>query len=260
MLLFDKVLRNLIKISLVVVILFSILFAISLVLDWRMKENNNVSQKVIVGRGSAEIKAIPDVANFVFSVKKMQKEAKDAQQKMIEISNLALQILDKKSVAKKDIKTINYSTYPEYDNSTKCSDGICSDSKNTLKGFVSNQTFSVKIRDIAKASEILNELSSLGIEEVGGLTFVIDSMEKIKYQARMQAILNAKVQAQSTANALNVKLKRIVKFAEDENNGFQPLYARSAMALSDKDESKNPQIQAGEESVRSSVIVTYEFE
>jgi uncharacterized protein YggE len=259
MLLFDKVLRNLIKISLVVVILFAILFAISLVLDWRMKENNNVSQKVIIGRGSAEIKAIPDVANFVFSVKKMQKEAKDAQQKMIEISNLALKILEKKSVAKKDIKTVNYSTYPEYDNSTKCFEGICSDSKNTLKGFVSNQTFSVKIRDIAKASEILNELSSLGIEEVGGLTFVIDSMEKIKYQARMQAILNAKVQAQSTANALNVKLKRIVKFAEDENNGFQPLYARSAMAVSEKSDN-NLKIQAGEETIRSSVIVTYEFE
>jgi uncharacterized protein YggE len=259
MLLFDKVLRNLIKICLVVVIIFAILFAISLVLDWRMKENNNVSQKVIVGRGSAEVKAIPDVANFVFSVKKMQKEAKDAQQKMIEISNLALQILEKKSVAKKDIKTINYSTYPEYDDSSRCSDGVCSASKNTLKGFISNQTFSVKIRDIAKASEILNELSSLGIEEIGGLTFVIDSMEKIKYQARMQAILNAKVQAQSTANALNVKLKRIVKFAEDDNGSFQPLYARSTMAVSDKDEN-NLKIQAGEETVRSSVVVTYEFE
>jgi uncharacterized protein YggE len=259
MLLFDKVLRNLIKICLVVVIIFAILFAISLVLDWRMKENNNISQKVIVGRGSAEIKAIPDVANFVFSVKKMQKEAKDAQQKMIEISNLALQILDKKAVAKKDIKTINYSTYPEYENSSQCPGGDCSASKNTLKGFVSNQTFSVKIRDIAKASEILNELSSIGVDEVGGLTFVIDSMEKIKYQARMQAILNAKVQAQSTANALNVKLKRIVKFAEDENNGFQPLYARSAMALSNK-EDDDLKIQPGEEAVRSSVIVTYEFE
>ena len=240
-------------------IIFAILFAISLVLDWRMKENNNVSQKVIIGRGSAEIKAIPDVANFIFSVKKIQKEAKEAQQKMIEISNLALQILDKKSVAKKDIKTINYSTYPEYDNSPQCSDGVCTVSKNTLKGFVSNQTFSVKIRDIAKASEILNELSSLGIEEIGGLTFVIDSMEKIKYQARMQAILNAKVQAQSTANALNVKLKRIVKFAEDDNSGLQPLYARSTMAVSDKDEN-NLKIQAGEETVRSSVVVTYEFE
>lgn len=260
MLLFDKVLRNLIKICLVVIIIFAILFAISLVLDWRMKQENNVSQKVIVGRGSAEIKAIPDVANFVFSVKKLQKEAKDAQQKMIEISNLALEILEKKSVAKKDIKTINYSTYPEYDNTPQCSGGFCTTPKNTLKGFISNQTFSVKIRDIAKASEILNELSSLGIEEVGGLTFVIDSMEKIKYQARMQAIVNAKTQALSTANALNVKLKRIVKFAEDDNNGFQPVYARSAMALSDNNESNNPQIKAGEETIRSSVVVTYEFE
>ena len=84
-------------------------------------------------------------------------------------------------------------------------------------------------------------------------------MEKIKYQARMQAILNAKVQAQSTANALNVKLKRIIKFAEDENNGFQPFSARSAMAVSDKAEN-NLKIQAGEEAVRSSVVVTYEFE
>ena len=108
MLLFDKVLRNLIKICLVVIILFAILFAVSLVLDWRMKENNNVSQKTITGRGSSEIKAIPDVANFIFSVKKMQKEAKDAQKEMIEISNLALQILKKKGVAKKDIKTIDF--------------------------------------------------------------------------------------------------------------------------------------------------------
>ena len=258
MLLFDKVLRNLIKICLVVVILFAILFAVSLVLDWRMKESNNVSQKTITGRGSSEIKAIPDVANFIFSVKKMQKEAKDAQKEMIEISNLALQILEKKGVAKKDIKTINYSTYPEYDNSPQCSGGVCSVSKNTLKGFVSNQTFSVKVRDIVKASEILNDLSSLGIEEVGGLTFVIDSIEKIKYQARMQAIVNAKVQAQATANALNVKLKRIVKFAEDDN-GLQPIYARSSMALSEN-KVKNLAIQAGEETVSSSVIVTYEFE
>ena len=258
MLLFDKVLRNLIKICLVVIILFAILFAVSLVLDWRMKESNNVSQKTITGRGSSEIKAIPDVANFIFSVKKMQKEAKDAQKEMIEISNLALQILEKKGVAKKDIKTINYSTYPEYDNSPQCSGGVCTISKNTLKGFIANQTFSVKIRDIAKASEILNELSSLGVEEVGGLTFVIDSIEKIKYQARMQAIVNAKVQAQATANALNVKLKRIVKFAEDDN-ALQPIYARSSMALSEN-KAKNLEIQAGEETVNSSVIVTYEFE
>ncbi len=258
MLLFDKVLRNLIKICLVVIILFAILFAVSLVLDWRMKESNNVSQKTITGRGSSEIKAIPDVANFIFSVKKMQKEAKDAQKEMIEISNLALQILEKKGVAKKDIKTINYSTYPEYDNSPQCSGGVCTISKNTLKGFITNQTFSVKVRDIAKASEILNELSSLGVEEVGGLTFVIDSIEKIKYQARMQAIVNAKVQAQATANALNVKLKRIVKFAEDDNV-LQPIYARSSMALSEN-KAKNLEIQAGEETVSSSVIVTYEFE
>jgi len=260
MLLFDKVLRNLIKIFLVVIIIFAILFATSLILDWKMKQENYVSQKVIVGRGSAEVKAIPDVANFIFSVKKIQKEAKDAQQKMMEISNLALEILEKKGVAKKDIKTINYSTYPQYDNSPQCSDGFCSASKNTLKGFVSNQTFSVKVRDIAKASEILNELSSLGIEEIGGLTFVIDSMAKIKYQARMQAIVNAKTQAESTASALNVKLKRIVKFAEDENADLQSPYAKSAVVVSDTEESKNPKIQAGEETVRSSVIVTYEFE
>ena len=85
-------------------------------------------------------------------------------------------------------------------------------------------------------------------------------MEKIKYQARIQAIVNAKVQAQSTASALNVKLKRIVKFAEDDNNGFQPLYARVAMSASSDSGSKNSEIQVGEESVRSSVIVTYEFE
>jgi uncharacterized protein YggE len=56
---------------------------------------------------------------------------------------------------------------------------------------------------------------------------------------------------------LNVKLKKIVKY-HDEENYYQPYAMQRVSAFADK--GSYPQLNPGEETVRSSVVVTYEFE
>lgn len=171
--------------------------------------------------------------------------------------------MEENGINKNDIKTINYSTYPEYDRtSLPCDKSGCPPVKEVLKGFVALQSYSVKVREMSKATKIINELIKSGVEEVGSLSFIVDSIEKIKYQARMQAIINAKKEAEATAKSLKVKLKKIIKY-HDEENYYQP-YAMQRMAVM-ADQGSNPkgsypEVQPGEEIVRSSVVVTFEFE
>ena len=56
---------------------------------------------------------------------------------------------------------------------------------------------------------------------------------------------------------LNVKLKNIVKY-HDEENYYQPYGMQRVMAMADK--GSYPQLHPSEETIRSSVVVTYEFE
>jgi uncharacterized protein YggE len=260
--LIDRSFRNLIKLTLVSLIIFLLFFATSIVLDIKIKEKSYVSQKTVTGRGSAEIKAIPNVVSINFTIKKTKKTSDEAQKEMTKIIKSALRVLDKNGIEKKDIKTLDYSIRPKYEKVfSDCQELPCKDSKEVLVGYVATQSFTVKIREISKGSGIINQLNVAGVDEISGLDFIIDSIDEVKNNARLQAIINAKVEAQETAKALNVKLKRIVKY-QDEENFYQP-YAMQRLATATKTaelKGEGSQLFPSEEIVRSSVLVTYEFE
>ncbi len=215
----------------------------------------------ITFRGSAEIKAVPDLATFSITIREEDKDSAVAQQKMVKKTNAALDLLDKKGVAKKDLQTENYSTNPKYEyQAGSCQKGICQPSKQVLAGFEASQTISLKLRDLAKASQILTDLAALKISEVSGPNFSVENSEKLKSEVQALAIAKAKEQATATAKNLGVTLKKIVNFSE-EGQGFQPrmMFAKSAMAF-DAGARVAPQLEAGEDKISSSVFVTYEIE
>ncbi|MBP7709988.1 MAG: SIMPL domain-containing protein [Rickettsiales bacterium] len=215
----------------------------------------------ITFRGSAEIKAVPDLATFNFTIREEDKDATSAQQKMAKKTNAALDLLTKKGVAKKDIQTGNYNTNPKYEyQAGSCQKGICQPSKQVLTGFEASQTISLKLRDLAKASQILTDLAALKISEINGPNFSVENTDKLKSEAQALAIAKAKEQAATTAKNLGVTLKKIVNFAE-EGQGFQPrmVFAKSAMAF-DSGARVAPQLEAGEDKITSAVLVTYEIE
>jgi len=254
----DRAFRNLIKITLVSLIIFLLFFATSAVLDIKIKERSYVSQKTITGRGSAEIKAIPNIVNINFTIKKIKKTSEDAHKEMLKTAKSALRVLDKNYIEKNDIKTLDYIIRPFYEKeSATCEIPPCSSPKEVLKGYSASQSYSIKVRNIAKGANLINQLNIAGVDEISGLEFVVDSIEEIKNKARFQAIINAKAEAQETAKALNVKLKRIVKY-NDMENFYQPYAMQRVSSVVDKVE--DSQLYPSEEIIKSSVEVIYEFE
>jgi hypothetical protein len=109
-----------------------------------------------------------------------------------------------------------------------------------------------------KVSSIIEAAGSIGLNQVGNLSFDIDNPEKLKEEARAKALQQAKEKASSLSAVAGVKLGKIISFSES-SNGSQPmpLYAMDK-AVSGMGGGGTPTVEAGSNEII--VIATVEYE
>jgi len=212
--------------------------------------------------GEGEVFAVPDMGTFSVTVQEEAKEVQDAQEVATEKVNEIIAFLKGEEVEEKDIKTTDYSVYPQYDYLQEtCREGYCPPGRQELRGFQVSQTLTVKVRDTKKAGELLSGVGSLGASQVSGLSFTIDDEDELKAEARNMAIEDAQTKAAELANQLNVQLVRIVGFYENDY-GYPVPYAYGMggdVAIRAEAVKVAPEIPVGENKIVSSVSVTYEI-
>lgn len=218
---------------------------------------------VVAVNGTGDVFATPDTGTFSFSVVEEAKTSKEAQDKASTNINTVLAGIRSLGIADKDIKTTAYNLYPKYDYSqpASCTAGYCPPGKQVLTGYEVSQTVTIKIRDTAKAGDVLTKAGSLGAKNISSLEFVTDDPDALQAEARDKAIQDAKAKAEVLAKSLGVKLVRIVNFSE--NGGGSPVfYAASAGMLKSADvvSAPTPEIPTGENKITSNVTITYEVE
>lgn len=248
--------------SLVGVLLAVFLAVVSIKGIQSFNDNDTPAYNSISVSGKGEAVSIPDIASFSFGVSETAKTVADASNKAADRMNAALKAVKDAGVDEKDIKTTSYSINPKYEyEGGDCNTYRCTPGKSTLVGYEVGQTVQVKIRDLKKAGDIFSTISSLNVENVNGLSFAIDDIEKVKAEAREKAIADAKAKAQILADQLGVRIVKITSFYDSTD---QPVYygregmGGDMMVMSAKAVSA-PQIPAGEETVTSSVTITYEI-
>lgn len=213
--------------------------------------------------GYGESYSTPDIATFSFSVVSEKSTVAAAQDDATAKANATLAYLKSAGVAEKDIQTSGYSINPQYDYvQTVCSGGYCPGGKQVLRGYEVRQTTTVKVRDTAKAGDLLAGVGDKGATEVSGLQFTFDNPQQGQLEARGKAIADAKDKADELAKQLGVSIVRVVSFNES-SGGYPTPYAYGRggvanMAMDSKAEVA-PQISVGQNQVSSSVSVTYEI-
>lgn len=211
-----------------------------------------VSTKTIVVSDSAEIYAKPDLAMINFSVFSEGKTVAKTLDENTKKMNAVIETIKKNGVAEKDLKTTNFTIYPRYEYPYPSG-------KRIFTGYEVRQTVDVKIRNLEKVSQAIEDATSAGANEVGNLSFTIDKQDEFKKQVRGEAINKAKKKAEELASQLGVKLVRISNFSEGETGVYpQPYFTDKAMMGIGGGESA-PQIQTGENKIEVSVSITYEI-
>lgn len=134
----------------------------------------------VIGQGEAF--AIPDVATAGFSVEAKDATIKEAQDVVTKKMNDILDFLKSSGIAEKDIKTVNYSAYPEY-SYPSCYSGNCPAQEPKLLGYRVTHSVSVKIRDTSKLGDIIGGIGSYDPTTMTGPDFTVDNPDAVNAEA-----------------------------------------------------------------------------
>ena len=232
---------------------------------WHVAKEYAGTRQISVS-GEGKVSLIPDIATFTAGVTTISKSVAETQRENAEKSNAIIAFLKEKKVEEKDIKTVGYSIYPQYqyyNNSPCVSFRPCPPQRPPeITSYEVRHTLEIKVRDLSKTDQLLSGVVTNGANDVGSITFTIENEESAKAVARKKAIDDAEKKARVLARDLGVRLGHIMGFSESGSG--VPIYARASFAGLAKDgggeiAAPSPEVQPGEQEIRSTVTITYGF-
>lgn len=205
----------------------------------------------------AKVVAVPDVAAFSASViTEGGTNVTALQTANVEKTNAIIAYVKSQGVDEKDIKTEGYSVEPRYQY-YGCETGACPPP--TIVGYTVRQSLSVKVRDFAKAGDILGGVVENGANSVSSLNFTIDDPTAVQNEARAEAIAKAKAKAKAIADAGGFSVGRLLSIDEGGWAPPIPYYERAYGMGGASDAKATPSIEPGSQDVTVTVTLRYEI-
>lgn len=233
---------------------FLIIFLITLIANniktFRRIGMADRQQNAITIEGLGKVTAAPNIAVTSVGLVTEKSDVAAAQLENSKKMNELVSSLKKLGIADEDIKTAQYQIYPKYSYEEK--------KGSSITGYSVSQSLDVKIRDLAKISEVLAAAGAAGANQVGGIQFTIDEPKNLRAEARAEAVKDAQDKADKLAEDLGVRLGRVIGFSESQGGSPVPYPMMAKDAVGGYAEAA-PQIQAGTLDIQSNVSVTYEI-
>lgn len=231
--------------------------------EYRFVGSGLTATNTITVSGFGKLDRTPDTAKVTFSVEDMQKNLRVAQENVSRKIEAITKELKVAGIEEKYIKTDAYSSYPEYEYTRSiCTVNSCPPSGTpVLKGYRITHSLTVSVKNLETVENILGILGNGGVTNISGPNLGFEDEKFAQREARDIAISDAKNEAEKLANALGVKLVRIVSFSESGNGIPQPMDESRTMAIDAKVQSGvAPRIPIGAEDVQSNVTLVYEIQ
>ncbi len=232
-------------------ILVLALVVMSIAFVYYNKSGGTTNQQTITSSGTSTITAIPDEASVYISINTIEKTTEESKNKNTEISNFVLDAIKRLNI-QKDIETINYNIYPEYD---------WSNNKQELKGYRTTNTIKVTTKFFDDLGIIVDTSVKAGATGIDSINFELskDKQNEYKRDALAKATEDAKLKAEAIANGLGVKLGKLSSVTESGYNYVPyPLFrGEGGVAAAEKVLSTNIEPQSLE--ITASVNVVYQI-
>lgn len=235
--------------------LFLLILAFQALSDFGRSDKPITSTISVTGTGKST--AVPNIAQISFTVQESASTVAAAQDAATKRSNDALKAVKDLGIADKDVQTTGYNISPQYAERTCPAGAACApSSSNTIVGYQVLQSVTLKVRDTAKAGDVLKKLGTLGVQNISGPNFMLDDDSTVRAEARKEAIADAREKAEVLAKQLDVRLGTVVSFSESGNYPVYSSYTKGGVAM---DAAATPSLPVGESDTNVTVNITYEI-
>jgi uncharacterized protein len=208
----------------------------------------------VTGEGQAA--AAPDTAVLSLVVLKEKPTAREALTANNEAMAKVLDAMKKAGIAERDLQTSGFSIDPRY---------VYPENKDNpqppqapkIVGYAVSNSLTVRVRDLKKVGEILDQSVTLGVNQGGNLTFTNDKPDTIVEEARKRAVANALAKAKTLTEAAGVGLGKVIEISEQSYSPRpMPMGEAKMMAAAPAD---SVPVATGENTYNVNVNVTFEL-
>lgn len=189
------------------IFLLATIIVVSLVRERLVNPIQN--QVTIYGQGKVEYQ--PDEATVTLGVQ--VDKVWSAEGALRQLNDKITKIMEAEKalgLSEADIKTGNYSLSPQYD----YKDGV-----SAVAGYNANQNLIITVKNIIedkdKTSQVIAAATSAGANQVLGVEFKPSDVDKLKQEARLKAIADAKSKAPALFKASGVRTGKILGWYEN---------------------------------------------
>jgi uncharacterized protein YggE len=201
-------------------------------------------RRSITVSASGSVSAEPDMARITSGVATEAPVARDAVSKNSEAMQKIIAGLKAAGIDEKDIQTTSFHIEPRY---TRAREGEPS----VIDGYRATNQVQVVIHNLDKLGDVLDRLVALGANEMAGLSFDVSQAEKLRDEARKEAVANAQRRAKLYADAAGVQLGEVLSIDEGGGNAPRPIFAGRAL------KADAVPIERGSETLEATVSVTW---
>lgn len=215
-----------------------------------MAQTQIIDQPRISVRGTGIVSAKPDMANLQVGVQIQRDSLDAAQSEAADKMNAVVNQIKAAGIDEKDISTAQYNVEPVMN--------YRENQPPVVTGFRVTNISLVKIRDLNKASKLIDDLVKSGANTIYGLSFGFSDPTAVMKQAREQAMADAKAKAEELARLGGVGLGAPIVIDEGGANVPPPIMERGMAAGGDMAQGAAPTpINPGQQEVRVEVSVSY---
>jgi uncharacterized protein len=223
----EGMMKDLIKLSWYVFVVGSLLGAVYF-FPWKDMSWGKVIMepvRVVTVTGTAESKEKNQIATYNAGVNSV-KDNKDEALKEVNDKISAITVAVKEfGIEQSDIQTQSMNVYQRQN--TVWDNGV---QKSNPGQWEVNNSISITLRNVDKASGLAGLLTKSGATNVYGPNFQLDTTKKAEDTLIGDAIENAKVKAEAIAKASGASLGKVVSVSEGyQSGGVYPMYARDGI-------------------------------
>ncbi|MDX6467107.1 MAG: uncharacterized protein QOI27_2147 [Gaiellaceae bacterium] len=193
--------------------------------------------RTIAVTGNGSVTAVPDRATFGFTIDTRAKTASAALAQNSTDAAAVIAALKAAGVASADLQTSQVSLQPQ-----SSQDGT------QIIGYVASNSLTVKTA-LSSAGKIVDAAVGAGANGVSGPSLDVSDQSSLYREALRKAVDDAKLKAQSLADAAGLSLGAVQSIAEGS--------ASSPVPIADKMSAAGAPVEAGTQQIQASVTVTY---
>ena len=226
------------------------LLAIACSPDVTVESGDSASTLSVNGQGS--VSAPADTAVLDIGVNVVRDTVAEARDDAATAMGRLRDSLAANGIDDDDIATTQFNVFPEFDFRGETQE---------IRGFRVFNTVMVRIRDLDRAAEVIDEaIVAVGDEvTVNGIRFTIDETGPMLAQAREAAVVDARARAEELADLADVELGALTSISESGGGGEPFPFALEEAAAFDIGGAPSP-IDGGEVSVTVNISVVFAIE